>query len=135
MDFVTAPLIADLFLLAIGAIGRTEVHDGTVGANHIAPIDIMVFFLSLAYIALSIDASGLIRWLACRVLRKGGKHGYRLYFYLYTFFFVMACFVGNDPIILGGTPFLAYFSKVCSSPASTTGMRLSLTMLRLRATF
>ncbi|KAM3421463.1 hypothetical protein BST61_g1856 [Cercospora zeina] len=112
MDFVTAPLIADLFLLAIGAIGRTEVHDGTVGANHIAPIDIMVFFLSLAYIALSIDASGLIRWLACRVLRSGGKHGYRLYFYLYTFFFTMACFVGNDPIVLSGTAFLAYLTRV-----------------------
>ncbi|KAF2210210.1 hypothetical protein CERZMDRAFT_106858 [Cercospora zeae-maydis SCOH1-5] len=111
MDFVTAPLIADLFLLAIGAIGRTEVHDGTVGANHIAPIDIMVFFLSLAYIALSIDASGTIRWLACRVLRKGGKHGYRLYFYLYTFFFIMACFVGNDPIVLSGTAFLAYLTR------------------------
>jgi hypothetical protein len=31
MNFITAPLIADLFLLAILAIGRTEVHDGTVG--------------------------------------------------------------------------------------------------------
>ncbi|CAK1359811.1 unnamed protein product [Cercospora beticola] len=120
MDFVTAPLIADLFLLAIGAIGRTEVHDGTVGANHIAPIDIMVFFLSLAYIALSIDASGLIRWLACRVLRKGGKHGYRLYFYLYTFFFVMACFVGNDPIVLSGTAFLSYMSKASRNITNAT---------------
>jgi len=28
MNFVTAPLVADLFLLAILAIGRQEVHDG-----------------------------------------------------------------------------------------------------------
>jgi hypothetical protein len=28
MNFITAPLIADLFLLAILAIGRQEVHDG-----------------------------------------------------------------------------------------------------------
>lgn len=52
MNFVTAPLIADLFLLAISAIGRAEVKAGTVGADNISPIDIMVFFLSLAYIAI-----------------------------------------------------------------------------------
>ncbi|UKZ83270.1 hypothetical protein TrVFT333_011077 [Trichoderma virens FT-333] len=61
MNFVTAPLIADLFLLAILAIGRQEVHDGTIGADNISPIDVMVFFITLAYIAISIDASGLIR--------------------------------------------------------------------------
>lgn len=89
MDFSTAPIIADLFLLAILAIGRQEVHDGTVGADGISPIDIMVFFLTLAYIAISIDASGLIRWLAFKVLQKAGKAGHRLYFYLYTFFFAL----------------------------------------------
>jgi hypothetical protein len=52
MNFVTAPLIADLFLLAISAIGRDEVKAGTLGAENISPIDIMVFFLSLAYIAI-----------------------------------------------------------------------------------
>lgn len=94
MDFVTAPLIADLFLLAILAIGREEVHDGTIGANHISPIDIMVFFLTLAYIAISIDASGLIRYLAFKVLQYGGKVGHRLFFYLYAFFFCLGSFIG-----------------------------------------
>ncbi|EME42202.1 hypothetical protein DOTSEDRAFT_154807 [Dothistroma septosporum NZE10] len=115
MDFVTAPLIADLFLLAILAIGRQEVHDGTVGADNISPIDIMVFFLSLAYIAISIDASGLIRYLAFVVLRKAGKNGHLLYFYLYTFFFSLTAFVGNDPVVLSGTAFLAYMTRVSSN--------------------
>ncbi|KAK5169757.1 uncharacterized protein LTR77_005735 [Saxophila tyrrhenica] len=115
LNFITAPLIADLFLLAIQAIGREEVHDGTVGADHIYPIDIMVFFITLAYIAISIDASGLIRWLAHKVLLVGGKNGKRLYLYLYTFFFALATFIGNDPIILSGTPFLAYMTKAASN--------------------
>lgn len=115
MSFSTAPLIADLFLLAISAIGRQEVHDGTVGADNISPIDIMVFFLTLAYIAISIDASGLIRWLAFKVLQKGGKVGHLLFFYLYTFFFALGTFVGNDPIILSGTAFLAYMTRVSSN--------------------
>jgi len=115
MNFVTAPLIADLFLLAILAIGRQEVHDGTIGANNISPIDIMVFFLTLAYIAISIDASGLIRYLAFKVLQKGGKVGHRLFFYLYAFFFGLGSFIGNDPIILSGTAFLAYMTRVSSN--------------------
>lgn len=112
LNFITAPLIADLFLLAILAIGREEVHDGTVGANHIYPIDVMAFFLSLAYIAISLDASGLIRWLAFKVLQRAGRHGRRLFFYLYMFFFSLTSFIGNDPVILSGTPFLAYMTRV-----------------------
>jgi Na+/H+ antiporter NhaD/arsenite permease-like protein len=115
INFVTAPLIADLFLLAILAIGRDEVHDGTVGADHISPIDIMAFFLTLAYIAISIDASGLIRYLAFKVLQKAGKDGPRLFFYLYAFFFSLGTFIGNDPIILSGTAFLAYMTRVSSN--------------------
>ncbi|KPM40518.1 hypothetical protein AK830_g6075 [Neonectria ditissima] len=112
MNFVTAPLIADLFLLAIKAIGRKEVHDGTIGANNISPLDIMIFFITLAYIAISIDASGLIRWLAFKVLQWGGEVGHKLFFYLYAFFFGLGTFIGNDPIILSGTAFLAYMTRV-----------------------
>jgi Na+/H+ antiporter NhaD/arsenite permease-like protein len=115
LNFVTAPLAADLFLLAILAIGRKEVHDGTIGADNISPIDIMAFFLTLAYIAISIDASGLIRWLAFKVLQKGGGVGHRLFFYLYAFFFGLGSFIGNDPIILSGTAFLAYMTRVSSN--------------------
>lgn len=115
MNFVTAPLIADLFLLAILAIGRKEVHDGTVGSDSIEPYTIMIFFLTLAYIAISIDASGLIRYLAFKVLQKGGGVGHKLFFYLYAFFFGLGSFIGNDPIILSGTAFLAYMTRVSSN--------------------
>jgi Na+/H+ antiporter NhaD/arsenite permease-like protein len=115
INFLTAPIIADLFLLAILAIGREEVAAGTIGAHHINPIDIMVFFITLAYIAISIDASGLIRYLAFKVLQWGGQAGHKLFFYLYTFFFALGSFIGNDPIILSGTPFLAYMTRVSSN--------------------
>jgi Na+/H+ antiporter NhaD/arsenite permease-like protein len=115
MNFVTAPLIGDLFLLAILAIGREEVKGGTIGSDNISPIDIMGFFITLAYIAISIDASGLIRYLAFKVLQKGGKVGHKLFFYLYAFFFALGSFIGNDPIILSGTAFLAYMTRVSSN--------------------
>ncbi|KAI1874447.1 hypothetical protein JX265_004655 [Neoarthrinium moseri] len=115
VNFITAPLIADLFLLAILAIGREEVYGGTISSNHIEPYDIMIFFFSLAYIAISIDASGLIRYLAFKVLQKGGSAGHLLFFYLYAFFMVLGSFIGNDPIILSGTAFLAYMTRVSSN--------------------
>ncbi|KAI2481096.1 ArsB Na+-H+ antiporter NhaD [Pyrenophora tritici-repentis] len=115
MNFITAPLIADLFLLAILAIGKKEVSGGTLGDQGIVPYDIMLFFLSLAYIAISVDASGLIRWLAFKVLQKGGKVGHRLFFYLYAFFFLLTMCIGNDPIILSGTAFLSYMTRVSSN--------------------
>ncbi|KAF7538505.1 hypothetical protein G7054_g2919 [Neopestalotiopsis clavispora] len=108
-------LTTDLFLLAILAIGRDEVYGGVIEANNIKPYDIMLFFISLAYIAISIDASGLIRWLAFKVLQKGGGAGHRLFLYLYSFFFVLGSFIGNDPIILSGTAFLAYMTRVSSN--------------------
>lgn len=115
MNFLTAPLIAVLFLLALTAIGRKEVYDGTVGTDHIYPIEIMAFFITLAYIAISLDASGLIRWLALKVLQKGGSAGHLLFLYLYCFFFGLASFIGNDPIVLSGTPFLAYMTRLSAN--------------------
>ncbi|KAJ2981631.1 hypothetical protein NUW58_g6643 [Xylaria curta] len=115
VNFVTGPLIADLFLLAIGAIGRDEVRGGIAGSDNIVPYDILIFFFSLAYIAISIDASGLIRYLAFKVLQLGGKVGHRLFFFLYAFFFGLGSFIGNDPIILSGTAFLAYMTRVSSN--------------------
>jgi len=120
VNLTTAPLIADLFLLAILAIGRDEVYGGTVGTDNIYPIYIMIFFLTLAYIAISIDASGLLRWLSCKVLEKGGKNGRVLFLYLYLFFFILASFVGNDPIVLSGTAFLAYLTRVSSNISEPT---------------
>lgn len=115
LNYVTAPLIANLFLLAISAIGQREIRNGTLGADNIVPIDIIAFFLALAYIAISIDASGLIRYLASKVLQTGGRVGHRLFFYLYALFFALSSFVGNDPVILSGTAFLAYMTCASSN--------------------
>jgi Na+/H+ antiporter NhaD/arsenite permease-like protein len=35
-----------------------------------------------------------------------------LFFYLYTFFFALTSCIGNDPVILSGTAFLAYMTRV-----------------------
>ncbi|OCB91636.1 Chalcone-flavanone isomerase [Sanghuangporus baumii] len=114
INFQTAPLVAVLLLLATRILDGHDVKEGIVGSDSsgIQPLDIMALFVSLAYLSISLDATGLFRFLAFWVVRKGGSSGRRLYLYLYIFFFISGIFVGNDPVVLFGTPFLAYFSRV-----------------------
>jgi Na+/H+ antiporter NhaD/arsenite permease-like protein len=112
MNYLTAPLIADLFLLAMSAIGRQGVYNGMIGADNISPFDIILVFLSLGYIANSLEASGLIKYLVFKVLQKAGSVGRRLYAYLYPCFFVLGIFIGNDPIMV---LFLSYMNRIASN--------------------
>ncbi|TFY55949.1 hypothetical protein EVJ58_g7927 [Rhodofomes roseus] len=112
LNFITVPLISVLILLATGAIDGTVVRDGIVGANGVQPLDIMALFISLAYLSISLDATGLLRFLAFWVVGKGGGSGRRLFAYLYAFFLICGVIVGNDPVILSGTAFLAYLTRV-----------------------
>ncbi|KIP03230.1 hypothetical protein PHLGIDRAFT_497949 [Phlebiopsis gigantea 11061_1 CR5-6] len=111
-NFITVPLAAVLILLASKAIDGTVVKSGIVGADGVKPINIMALFISLAYLAISLDFTGLLRFSAFWVARKGGPSGKRLYLYLYLFFLTCGAVVGNDPVILSGTAFLAYFTRV-----------------------
>ncbi|KAG8931634.1 hypothetical protein FRC01_001031 [Tulasnella sp. 417] len=105
------PPLAVLFLLAAKAIDGGTIRRGILGADGIEPIDIMALFISLAYIAISLDSTGLLRFLAFYLVSKSTS-GRRLYFYLYGLFFAFGVVVGNDPVILSGTAFLAYMTRV-----------------------
>lgn len=72
----------------------------------------VLLFISLAYLSISLDATGLLRYLAFLVSQKGGSSGPRLYLSFYTFFFAFGMLVGNDPIVLSGTGFLVYVSFI-----------------------
>lgn len=67
--------------------------------------------LTCQYISISLDAAGLIRFLAFFLLSKS-RSGRKLYVYLYLLFFLAGVVVGNDPVVLSGTAFLAYMTRV-----------------------
>jgi Na+/H+ antiporter NhaD/arsenite permease-like protein len=48
----------------------------------------VLLFISLAYISISLDVTGLLRYLAFIVSQKGGTSGRRLFSSFYAFFFV-----------------------------------------------
>lgn len=119
LNHVWTPAIGIIFLLTTKTIGGEQIKLGIVGEEGVKPYDVLALFISLAYIAISLDATGLLRYLAFQVCQKAGSSGYTLYIVLYGFFWIMGVVVGNDPVILSGTAFLVHLTRVAGiSPSS-----------------
>ncbi|WWC69727.1 uncharacterized protein I206_103670 [Kwoniella pini CBS 10737] len=113
LDLRTVPVIGVLLLLASTCIPPSVVRRGIVGSGGVRPYDIMILFTCFAYISISLDCTGLLRYTAFLISSKststgGGK---KLYNSFYLFFAFIGLFFGNDPLILSGTPFLSYFTS------------------------
>jgi Na+/H+ antiporter NhaD/arsenite permease-like protein len=115
VNLATGPALAGLFLLAISVIHRQEVHHGTIGTGALCPLDVMAFCLTMGYISMSIDSSGLLRYLTGRIVSWYGGVGHRLFFYINVAFFILAAFFGNDPVIEAGTSFITYMLQASSN--------------------
>ncbi|GAA5926803.1 uncharacterized protein JCM15063_000374 [Sporobolomyces koalae] len=124
LDLRTAPLIGCIVLLATTTIDGSVVRAGIVGDGGARPYDVLVLFISLAYISTALDSTGGLRALAFFISQKTAKtpknsppgadktaSGLRLWTVLYGFWFFFGVLVGNDPIVLSGTAFLSYFTK------------------------
>jgi Na+/H+ antiporter NhaD/arsenite permease-like protein len=98
-------------LLATTTIHGSTIRLGIVGDENVKPYDVLVLFISLAYISIALDGTGALEATAFYVSKRGGSSGRLLFTYLYAFFLLTACIVGNDPLILSGTPFLAYLAQ------------------------
>ena len=106
----TAPVIGVIIALATTTIDGTTIRLGIEGDGNVKPYDVLVLFISLAYISIALDGTGAIEAVAFWVSKRGGSSGMRLFTYLYAFMLGAGCVVGNDPLILSCTPFLAYLT-------------------------
>jgi Na+/H+ antiporter NhaD/arsenite permease-like protein len=62
--------------------------------------------------AITLDITGVLQAAAFWVSNKGGSNGWKLFLYFYMMLTVLSVFLGNDPVILSGTAFLVYYTKV-----------------------
>jgi len=76
----------------------------------IKPYNILILFISLAYMAITLDITGILQAAAFWVSNRGGSNGYKLYLYFYVMLTLISMIVGNDPVILSGTVFLVYYT-------------------------
>jgi len=90
----------------------SQIRTGIVGTDGVKPYNILILFFSLAYMAITLDITGILQSAAFWVSNMGGSNGYKLYFYFYLMLTSLSVMLGNDPVILSGTAFLVYYTKV-----------------------
>lgn len=110
LNLTTAPILAIAILWAAQCINPTVIRDGIVGTDGVKPYNILILFFSLAYMAITLDVTGILQSAAFWVSNKGGSNGWRLYFYFYIMLTLLSVLLGNDPVILSGTAFLVYYT-------------------------
>ncbi|TRM66936.1 hypothetical protein BD626DRAFT_484251 [Schizophyllum amplum] len=107
----TAPILAIAILWAAQCIGATDIRNGIVGTDGLKPYNVLILFITLAYMSITLDATGLLKAVAFWVSNKGGTSGPRLFVYFYSMLTLLTLFIGNDPVILSGTVFLLYYTQ------------------------
>ncbi|KAF7377802.1 CitMHS domain-containing protein [Mycena sanguinolenta] len=127
LNLTTAPVLAIAILWASQCLGPAQIRDGIVGTGEkydrfhlslrqstdgVKPYNILLLFISLAYMAITLDVTGVLQAAAFWVSNRGGSNGWKLYLYFYVMLTVLSVFLGNDPVILSGTAFLVYYTKV-----------------------
>lgn len=112
LNLATVPPLMVLILLLCGATNMTVIKNGLVGSMGIQPYSIMILFYSLAYLCVSLDMTGVFQFLAFWVSKKAGTHGYTAFTLFYIMTSLMSGLTSNDVVILTGTAFLAYFTRV-----------------------
>ncbi|KAG2097271.1 uncharacterized protein F5147DRAFT_778076 [Suillus discolor] len=112
INLTTAPIIAIAILWAAQCLDPTVIRDGIVGTDGVKPYNILILFFSLAYMAITLDITGILQSAAFWVSNKGGSNGWKLYTYFYIMLTLLSILLGNDPVILSGTAFLIYYTKV-----------------------
>ncbi|KAG1727032.1 hypothetical protein EDB19DRAFT_1751251 [Suillus lakei] len=112
INLTTAPILAIAILWAAQCLDPAVIRGGIVGTDGVKPYNILILFFSLAYMAITLDITGILQSAAFWVSNKGGTNGWKLYTYFYLMLTLLSILLGNDPVILSGTAFLIYFTKV-----------------------
>ncbi|KAJ3109346.1 hypothetical protein HDU96_007258, partial [Phlyctochytrium bullatum] len=111
LNLVTSPWLATIFLLATRSISPSTVWSGLVGTQDLQPYSIMVLFYSIAYICLSLDATGFLKYSALWCLKRAGRDGRRVFLFCFLLTSIGSALASNDAVILTATSFLIHFAQ------------------------
>ncbi|KAI8389469.1 hypothetical protein BD560DRAFT_430427 [Blakeslea trispora] len=108
----TVPPLGILILLICRAINFDVVARGFLGTAGVQPWSVMILFYSLAYICISLDMTGVFQFCAFWVAKKAGSRGILTFSLFFILTSLMSGLTSNDVVILTGTVFLSYYTKV-----------------------
>ena len=108
VDYSIIPLIGVLLLTAVNAIGIDEWKNGIIGVpgQSLQPFGILTLFLSLAYICISLDATGVFHKIANSLVSITYTNRYQLLLCIIGMSSVLTVCTSNDVVILTLTPII-----------------------------
>ncbi|KAF5350583.1 hypothetical protein D9756_008764 [Leucocoprinus leucothites] len=110
IDLYSAPIFAIVVLWALQCLGIEQVYDGIVGTDNIRPYKIIITFLSLAYISITLDVTGVLEAAVFWAGSRARSDGWKLYIYFYIIVTILGLIFSSDPVIHSTGAFLADFT-------------------------
>ncbi|NCC52914.1 MAG: hypothetical protein EOM20_17120 [Spartobacteria bacterium] len=104
-------LLGPVLILGLGMMPWAEVVHGLGGSGGFQPFGILALFLSMVFISIFLDITGVFEFCAHVALRWAGDDGRRLFYAIYFVVSALTVFTSNDIIILTFTPLVCYFTK------------------------
>lgn len=109
--FFLGALLGPALILAGGLIRWSEAIGGLEGRAGLQPLGILALFLSMVFLSIFLDITGVFEFCARWALRRAGGDGRRLFFTVYATVSVLTIFTSNDIIVLTFTPIVYYFAR------------------------
>ncbi|CEP03732.1 Citrate transporter-like domain-containing protein [Plasmodiophora brassicae] len=111
LNMATAPVISVALLLATGAVTLDNVVHAIVGDAMLAPYTVIILFLSLAYVCMSLNETGVLHTISRAVIDSAGTSYMRLFASVFVLCSLLTVFTSNDIVILTVTPIICHLCE------------------------
>ncbi len=111
INIITGSIFVLFVLLLSQVIDWEVIKFGVLGNDQLQPWKIILIFFTVAYISISLDLTGVLDFLAYKIIHKAKGDGVKLFFFIYFLACTLTVFTSNDIVILTLTPIIFYLSK------------------------
>jgi arsenical pump membrane protein len=111
IDYGLAPLLGIAVLAAVGSINLDTISRGILGSDMVTPYAIIILIITLSYICVSLDYTGLFEYVSLKFVRAAGGSGKKLFVYFFLLSSLLTLVTDNDIVILTMTPIIFYYSQ------------------------
>lgn len=111
IDYGTVPLSFVLLSYLFGILTLEMIRNGFIGQPPLQPYTIVIFFFAFAYLCVSLDQTGLFRYIALLLINRSRGDGKRLFLIIFFLASGLTAVTSNDIVIMTLTPIVLNIIK------------------------
>jgi arsenical pump membrane protein len=111
VSFGSASLVFLALFLLFGVINSETITTGLLSNGSFEPWKIILIFFTVAYVSVSVDATGIFDYFAYKLAHAVKGSGFRLFLGFYLLGALLTLLTSNDIVILTLTPVIFYLSQ------------------------